>query len=214
MKPRLLLVDPHSLVLEALSVILGADFDIVGRAADGATALAAAQHLNPDVVSLELDLPTLGGVDVVRTLRTRQPSVRCLIVTQHVDRPRALAALASGARGYVLKDAAPAELLQAVATVAAGELYISPRLEIRPDELRPRASAEAPGQLTSRQREVLSRIAAGMAAKEIASDLGISLKTVEFHKACISRSLGVRTTAAMTRYAVCHGLAPAAKRAL
>lgn len=212
MKPRLLLVDRHSLVLEALSVILGSDFDIVGRAEDGVAALAIAQRLSPDVVVLELDLPGLAGLEVLRILRTRQPEIRCLIVTQYIDRPRALAALASGAKGYVLKDAEPAELLRAVATVAGGEVYISPRLEIRPDELRPRPTAAASGQLTSRQREVLSRIAAGMAAKEIASDLGISLKTVEFHKACISRHLGVRTTAAMTRYAVGHGLAPAAKR--
>jgi DNA-binding NarL/FixJ family response regulator len=207
MKPRLLLVDRHTLVLEALGVILGADYDIVGRAEDGVSALAFAQRLAPDIVVLELDLPSLAGLEVVRLLRTRQPNVRCVVVTEHIDRPRAVAALVSGARGYLLKDAAPAELLQAVAHVAAGELYISPRLDIRPDELRVRpSSAETPGQLTSRQREVLSRIAGGMAAKEIASDLGISLKTVEFHKACISRSLGVRTTAAMTRYAVAHGL--------
>jgi DNA-binding NarL/FixJ family response regulator len=208
MKPRLLLVDRHTLVLEALSVILGADYDIVGRAEDGVSALAFAQRLAPDIVVLELDLPSLAGLEVVRLLRTRQPNVRCVVVTEHIDRPRAVAALVSGARGYLLKDAAPAELLQAVAAVAAGELYISPRLDIRPDELRARPSAEAPGQLTSRQREVLSRIAAGMAAKEIASDLGISLKTVEFHKACISRTLGVRTTAGMTQYAIAHGLAP------
>lgn len=211
MKPRLLLVDQHTLVLEALSVILGADFDIVGRAEDGVSALAAAQRLAPDVLLLELDLPSLAGLELMRALRTRQPEVRCLVVTHYVDRPRALAALAAGARGYVLKDATPAELLQAVASVAAGEIYISPRLDIRPDELRPRPSTDSPGALTSRQREVLSRIAAGMAAKEIASDLGISLKTVEFHKACISRSLGMRTTAAMTRYAVAQGLAPIAK---
>jgi two-component system nitrate/nitrite response regulator NarL len=207
MKPRLLLVDPHALVLEALAVLL-ADFDVVGFAADGLTAVAEAQNLVPDVLSLELDLPTLGGLEVIGRLRALQPKVRCLVVTQHVDRPRALIALAAGARGYALKTDSPAELLQAVATVAAGGLYISRQLNIQTDELRSRSMVYTPQQMTGRQCEVLSRIAMGKAVKVIASDLGISHKTVEFHKACISRFLGVRTTAGLARYAIAHGLAP------
>lgn len=215
MKPRLLLADDHTLVLEALGAILRPEFDVVGTVTDGGAAVAAACRLIPDLLLLEFDLPVLGGLEVVRALQVRAPRVRCMFVTQHTDRRWAHAAHAAGARGCVSKDASPTELLEAVGTVVSGGTLVGARPSVPSGirRTRPPTTLAGSGELTVRQREVLTRVATGMASKQIASDLGISLKTVEFHKACISRQLGLRTTAAMTRYAVVHGLAPTTRGA-
>jgi DNA-binding NarL/FixJ family response regulator len=212
MQPRVILVDDHAMVLECLSVLLGGEFQVVGAFTDGATALAAARELHPDVVALELDLPRLGGLELVRALQTVS-SVRSVVVTRHADPERARSALVAGARGYMLKDASPEELVAGVRTVAAGGCHVSPGIEAilrATGEAAPRRRGN--NLLTTRQREILARVATGMAGKAIADDLGIALKTVEFHKARISRQLGLRSRAAMTRYALEHGLAPLRKR--
>ncbi|PCC67169.1 DNA-binding response regulator, NarL/FixJ family, contains REC and HTH domains [Nannocystis exedens] len=212
MQPRVILVDDQVMVLECLSVLLGAEFEVVGAFTDGATALAAARELQPDVVALELELPSLGGLDLVRALQASSSS-RSVVVTRHADPQRAHSALAAGARGYVLKDASPEELVAGVHTVAAGGCHVSPAIEALLKSTSETAPRRRGGNLlTARQREILVRVAAGMAGKEIAGDLGIALKTVEFHKARISQQLGLRTRAAMTRYALEHGLAPLRKR--
>jgi DNA-binding NarL/FixJ family response regulator len=212
MQPRVALADHHAMVLEALSALLQAECAIVGTFVDGAAALAGVLRLQPDILLLEVDLPTLGGIALVRELAATHPEVRCLFVTGHADPQRARAALAAGAQGYMLKGDSPEELVAGVHTVAAGGRHVSPQIE---------ALLEQPGRgstrvgahlLTLRQQEVLARVAAGMAGKEIANDLGIALKTVEFHKARISQLLGLRSTAAMTRYAVEHGLDSMQKR--
>ncbi|WAS89796.1 response regulator [Nannocystis punicea] len=208
----MILVDDHAMVLECLSVLLGGEFEVVGAFTDGATALAAARELHPDVVALELELPTLGGLELVRALQTIS-SVRSVVVTRHADPQRARSALDAGARGYMLKDASPEELVAGVRTVAAGGCHVSPAIAaiLRvTGETAPRRRGN--NLLTARQREILARVATGMAGKAIADDLGIALKTVEFHKARISRQLGLRSRAAMTRYALEHGLAPLRKR--
>lgn len=212
MRPRVILVDDQAMVLECLSVLLGGEFEVVGAFTDGATALAAARELQPEVVALELELPTLGGLDLLRALQTSSPC-RAVVVTRHADPQWAHSALAAGARGYVLKDASPEELVAGVRTVAAGGSHVSPAIEALLKGTSETAPRRRGGNLlTTRQREILVRVASGMAGKEIAGDLGIALKTVEFHKARISQQLGLRSRAAMTRYALEHGLAPLRKR--
>ncbi|MDC0668380.1 response regulator [Nannocystis radixulma] len=206
-------MDDHTLVLEALGALLRPEFAVLGLFTDAAAALAAALELHPDILLLEVELPGQQGVDLVRELRRSGSAVRCVFVTRRADPARARECLAAGAWGYVLKDASAAELIAGLRTVAAGGVHVSPQIEAR---LAPRETS-APGRrhsldLTERQQEVLARVAAGMAGKEIATDLGIALKTVEFHKCRISRQLGLNSTAAMTRYAIERGLVHERKR--
>lgn len=211
MRPRLLLADDHALVREALATILQPDFEIVGIAEDTEALLARARRLRPDVVLLEMQLPGEGGLAAVRALQARQPELRCVFVTGRADLRAVREAFAAGAAAYVLKDATPDELIAAVWSAVRGETHVSPALELDPSsppEPGP-AMREGSGELTPRQREVLLRVAAGMSCKQVAEDLGISVKTVEFHRTCIARQLGLRTTAALTRYAVAQGLVEA-----
>ena len=207
MSPRILLADEHTLVLEMLVSFLSRDFTVLGTEQEGEALLEAALRLQPDLVVLEHALPGTDGLTVVRTLRTRLPNTRCVFVTRHADLHHVRDAFAAGARGYVLKDATPQELIAALLRVNHGDTYISPRLGLEPNWAPPSAvTREGSGELTARQMEVLRLVAEGCTGKQIASELNISLKTVESHKACISRQLGLRSTAALTRYAVEHGL--------
>jgi len=199
------LADPQALVIAALRRILCPEFTVLEAVADGEALLAAACALSPDLVLLELSLPQVDGLDAVRVLRTRAPTLRCVFVTQHAALHHVRAAFAAGAAGYVLKESTPAELCEAVWRVSRGDVYVSPKLRI--DETCPSSvTRQGSGALTLRQREVLRRVAQGRTGKQIASELGISLKTVESHKACISRQLGLRSTAALTRHAIELGL--------
>ena len=204
-RPRLLLADPQALVIEALRRVLCPEFEVLDAVADGEALLAAACDLRPDLILLELSLPQVDGLDAVRVLRTRAPELRCLFVTQHAALHHVRAAFAAGASGYVLKESTPAELREAVWRISRGDVYVSPKLRV--DEACPGSvTRQGSGALTMRQREVLRRVAEGRTGKQIASELGISLKTVESHKACISRQLGLRSTAALTRHAIELGL--------
>jgi|JI6StandDraft_1071083.scaffolds.fasta_scaffold00322_18 DNA-binding NarL/FixJ family response regulator len=208
-RPRLLLADPQALVIEALRRVLCPEFEVLDAVADGEALLAAACDLRPDLILLELSLPQVDGLDAVRVLRTRAPELRCLFVTQHAALHHVRAAFAAGASGYVLKESTPAELREAVWRISRGDVYVSPKLRV--DEACPGSvTRQGSGALTMRQREVLRRVAEGRTGKQIASELGISLKTVESHKACISRQLGLRSTAALTRHAIELGLVRAA----
>ena len=205
--PRVILADDHALVLEMLVGFLRQDFTVLGTTDNGAALLEMATRLRPDLVLLELGLPEVDSLEVVKTLRTREPGMHCVFVTRHADLHHVRAAFAAGARGYVLKDVTPQELVAALQRIHAGETHVSPGLGLDPGSPPPQAiTHEGSGGLTPRQMEVLRRVAEGCTGKQIASDLGISLKTVESHKACISRQLGLRSTAALTRYAVEHGL--------
>lgn len=207
MSPRVLLADDHALVLEMLVSFLRQDFTVVGTAESGTAVLELAERLRPDLVLLELGLPGVDSLEVVKTLQTRLPEMHCVFVTRHADLNHVRAAFAAGARGYILKDVTPQELVEALQRVHSGETHVSPRLGLVAGSAPPQAiTHEGSGGLTPRQIEVLRRVAEGLTGKQIASELGISLKTVESHKACISRQLGLRSTAALTRYAVEHGL--------
>ena len=207
MQPRILLADDHTLVLEMLVSFLCSDFTVLGTVQDGGTLLEAALRLQPDLVALEHALPGTDGLAVVRALRTQLPSTRCVFVTRHADLHHVRDAFAAGARGYILKDTTPQELVAALLRISRGETHVSPRLGLESNWAPPTAvTREGSGELTARQMEVLRLVADGCTGKQIASELNISLKTVESHKACISRQLGLRSTAALTRYAVEHGL--------
>lgn len=208
-KPRVLLADDHSLVLEGFRRILEDQCELIGMVEDGRALLEAARRVLPDMVILDISMPLLNGIDAATQLKKTQPSVKIIFVTMHSDADYVRSAFEAGASGYLLKRSAVDELEQAIRTVWAGHTYITPL--IAKDLLdvllsnRPRQPQQKKA-LTFRQREVLQLLAEGQTMKDIALRLKISSRTVEFHKAQIMEQLELRTTAELIKYALTHGI--------
>jgi DNA-binding NarL/FixJ family response regulator len=208
---RVLLADDHSLVAAGLRSMLDSKFDVVGIADNGRALVQAAELLRPDVILLDISMPELNGIDAARKLRKLVPNAKLIFVTMHTDASFVREALRAGGSGYVTKQSAPAELVTAVEEVLRGHTYLTPVVtrNFVDQTLTGPSSAAPAGELTPRQREVLQLVAEGRSAKDIAESLGISPKTVEFHKSNVLRSLGLRTTADLVKYAIRHGLVSA-----
>ena len=205
-RPRILIADDHVLVVEGLRKLLEDEFDVVGTVDNGRALLAVVARLKPDVILVDVSMPLLNGIDACARLRVLASSSRIVVLTMHADPSYAAAAFEAGAAGYVLKGSATSELVRAIRAVLRGQRYIARAL---PTSIltRMRLRGEArPRHLTPRQREVLQLVAEGRTAKQIATLLQISVKTVEFHKARLMDHLELRSTAALTRYAVQHGI--------
>ena len=209
MRPRIVIADDHAMVREGLVRLLENEVDVVGTVGDGHAVVAEVVKLRPDVAVLDIGMPLLNGIEAARHLREATPEVRLIFLTQQTGKEYAQAAFAAGARGYVVKNAAAAELLEAVREVMAGRYFVSPELREKYPGVESSAAEPFGTALTPRQREVLQLIAEGKTAKEMAQILGISAKTVEFHKAGVMDALGLRTTAELTRYAMEHGFVQA-----
>jgi DNA-binding NarL/FixJ family response regulator len=209
MKPRLLLADDHTLLLEGIRLLLEPEFDLVGSVEDGQALLAAAKRLKPDVILLDISMPRLNGIDAARRLRKLLPSAKLIFVTMHAGAEYVTEAFRAGAMGYILKRAAASELIIAIRAVLKGNPYVSPLVTRNAMEVL-RSSSKREGKLsdrlTPRQREVLQLAAEGRSRKEIAVVLNISVKTVEFHKGNLMRALNLQTAADFTRYAIEHGI--------
>ena len=208
-RPRVLLADDHTLVLEGLRRILEDNCELVGMVEDGRALVEAAPRLEPDLILLDISMPLLNGLEAARQLRTLVPDSKIIFLTMHADPTYASEAFEAGAVGYLLKRSAAAELTVAIATVLEGKNYLTPL--ISSDALRatvPSATTVPPtlGKLTPRQREVLQLVAEGFTAKAIGARLNVSVKTVEFHKTRIMNRLSLRTASELTKYAVAHGL--------
>jgi len=208
-RPRVLLVDDHTLVLDGFRKLLEDRCEIVGTAEDGRTMLRMAQELQPDIVTLDISMPQLNGVDAARKLKKILPQTKVIFVTMHADPAYVNEAFKAGSSGYLLKRSAGSELLQAIQSVMDGQCYVTPLVAKglvqsvitggKPVILKDKS-------LTARQREVLQLVAEGMTVKEIAAALNLSPKTVEFHKSQIMMQLDLHTTAELTKYALVHGL--------
>jgi DNA-binding NarL/FixJ family response regulator len=208
-RPRILLGDDHTLVLDGFRKLLEDRCEIVGAAEDGRTLLRMAQELEPDIITLDISMPQLNGVDAARKLKKILPRTHLIFVTMHDDPAYVNEAFKAGASGYLLKRSAGSELRQAIQSVMDGQCYVTPLVAKglvqsvisrgRPPVLQDKA-------LTARQREVLQLVAEGMTVKEIASTLNLSPKTVEFHKSQIMTQLDLHTTAELTKYALVHGI--------
>jgi len=209
-RPRLLLADDHELMLDGLRGLLSPEFEIVGAVGDGRAAVAAFEELRPDVLVLDVSLPLLNGIEAARQIKQAYPSACVMFVTMQMDKHYVKQAFHAGASAYVLKQAAVAELIDAIRTVLAGRYYVSPiftqKMGFSLDAERNPAALFG-GQLTPRQREVLQLIAEGKAMKEIADILHVSVRTVEFHKNSIMQELDLHSTAELTRYALDNGIA-------
>jgi DNA-binding NarL/FixJ family response regulator len=210
-RPRVLLADDHCVVAEGLRGLLQPHFDVAGIVSDGRELLRAAKALDPDVVVLDISMPSLNGIEAARQLRAAKSRAKVVILTMHREVAYAARALEAGASGFVLKHSAASELVTAIQEALKGGTYITP--QVAGDLLSsfrhgPPATAESLGELTPRQREVLQLVAEGRSAKEIASVLRISRRTAEFHKARLMETLGVQSTAELIQYALRTGVVP------
>jgi DNA-binding NarL/FixJ family response regulator len=208
-RPRILLADDHTLVLDGFKKLLEERYEIVGVVEDGRTLLQKARELQPDIVTLDISMPQLNGIDAARKLKKILPRTKLIFVTMHADPAYVNEAFKAGASGYLLKRSAGSELLQAIQSAIDGQCYVTPLVAKSLVQTvitggRPAVMKDEP--LTGRQREVLQLVAEGMTVKEIAATLTLSPKTVEFHKAQIMTQLDLHTTAELTKYALVHGL--------
>jgi len=209
---RILLVDDHAVLRAGLKSLLNAepDMTIAGEAGDGQTCLSLAGELQPDVILLDLNMPGLGGLDILAELGRRAPRSRVLVLTMHDDAVYLRQVLASGGAGYVLKQAADSELLSAIRTVYSGGVFLHPAHTQILLEGQPQPAEAAGGNLLSslseREQEVLRLLALGHSNKEIAQMLYLSVKTVETYKARLMEKLDLKTRAALVRFALQHGL--------
>ncbi|WP_416393618.1 MULTISPECIES: response regulator [unclassified Curtobacterium] len=200
---RVLVVDDHALVRSGLRAVLAAtgDCEVVGEAATGEEAVALAPVLRPDVVVMDLSMPGAGGVAATAALRSAMPDVRVLVLTTFADDGRVRAALAAGATGYLLKDAAPDEVVRAVRAAARDETPIDPRVAraLLPGGTSTTSTTAPDVQLPPRERDVLVRIARGLSNRQIATELGIAERTDKVHAGSLFRRIGVadRTSAAL-----------------
>lgn len=209
---RVLLADDHAAIRAGLAMILGGaeGIEVVAEAADGAEALEKAHATHPEVAVLDLSMPRLSGLEVVRRLREELPAVRVLVLTVHEEEEYVLPIVRAGAAGYLVKDSAAPELLAAVRALHAGRGYFGPQAaRVLADQLQHPAGAEDPyGTLTGREREVFHLVVEGKTTKEIARALGISLKTADNHRSRVLAKLNLHNTAELVRYAARKGLLP------
>jgi DNA-binding NarL/FixJ family response regulator len=211
MAVRVLVADDHALFRAGIRKLLQSfgGIEVVGEAADGHEALRLGSTVRPDVLLMDIGMPGLNGVEAAARLTREGPPPRVIILSMHTGEEHVLRAVRAGAAGYLLKDAPPAELEAAVRAVARGEIYLSPAVSryVVEDYVRRAAGDRSPlDRLTSRQREVLQLIAEGNTTKAIAARLGLSVKTVETHRAQLMERLEARDVAALVRLAIRVGL--------
>jgi len=207
-KPRVLLADDHRMVAEGLKGLLVEEFELVGIVEDGRALVAAARKLRPDVIVADISMPQMNGLDALAHLKRDNPAVRVVFLTMHRDAAYARRALEAGASGFVLKHSAPAELVLAVRAALQGRTFITPDLAAEVFHTAKDKDADPLATLTPRQREILQFLAEGKSAKVIAAALGLSARTVEFHKYALMDVLGMENSAELIRFAVKHGLVP------
>jgi DNA-binding NarL/FixJ family response regulator len=210
-KLRILLADDHQIVRDGLRLLIDSqpDMCVAGEAANGKQALSRAEELRPDVVVMDLCMPELNGLQATVQLKARFPDLKVIALTAHEDESYLSQLCKAGASGYVLKRSAGDDLIQVIAAVARGEVRFEASLASKALARQMTGSSSgrgAPGgELSDRERQVLSRLAWGYSNKEIAGGLGLSVKTVETYKVRISEKLGLRSRTEMVQYALRQG---------
>ena len=206
---RVLLADDHQLVADGLRRILEAEFELVGTVYDGRALLSAARTLKPDVIVSDISMPEINGLEVLEELKKEDPEVRVVFLTMHHLPAYARQAMEAGALGYVLKHSDASELLLAVRSAVAGHSFVSPAIAgdlLRLMRENSDSDEDPVSQLTLRQREILRLLVDGHSAKAIGSRLGISARTVEFHKYAMMENLGITSSAQLVRFAIESGI--------
>ncbi|GIV65096.1 MAG: DNA-binding response regulator [Bellilinea sp.] len=210
-KKRILLADDHTILRSGLRLMLSTqpDWEVVGEAANGAETIEKCEQLQPNLIILDVSMPGLGGLDILPALRRAAPGVKILILTMHDDKHYLQEALRNGASGYVLKKAADTELITAIQAVLKGEFYVHHSMMrfVLEDVLDNQATpSDEWDQLSEREQQVLQLVALGYTSAEIAEKLALSPKTVETYRARGMEKLGLRSRAALVRYALRRGL--------
>jgi DNA-binding NarL/FixJ family response regulator len=206
-RPRVLLADDHRMVAEGLKSLLCDEFELVGVVEDGRALVEAAKQLQPDVIVADITMPHLNGLDALRPLQRDNSRVKVVFLTMHRDVAYARRAMESGASGFVLKHSAPAELVVAIRAALAGKTYLTPTLAVEVlQAMQQGGKPDETAKLTPRQREILQLLAEGRSAKEIAAELGISTRTVEFHKYQLMETLNLHNGAELVHFAIKHGI--------
>jgi DNA-binding NarL/FixJ family response regulator len=208
---RILLADDHAMVRRGFRLILSqhpTEFDVVGEAGTGEEALRLVRELTPDLIILDVAMPRMNGVEVTQQVTQNWPGVRVLILSMHKDSTYVRETLRAGAKGYLLKDAVDAELIQAVRTVANNEAYIAPSVSNTVLSDYQRFVGSPLDLLTARENDVFRLLAEGKTAKDISAELNISIYTVDAHRNRIFRKLQLRSSAELVRFAMRQGLLP------
>lgn len=212
MKIRIVVADDHKIMREGLKALIDKqpDMEVAAEAQDGLTATKLARKLLPHIIIMDIGMPEMNGIDATRQIVSENKDVKIVALSMHSDRRFVLEMLKAGASGYLLKDSAFEELVNAVHTVMDGQPYLSPRItDIIVKEYLynlPRNEPSVFTILTVREREVLQHLAEGKSTKQIASTLNLSVKTVETHRQQIMDKLEIRTVAELTKYAIREGL--------
>jgi DNA-binding NarL/FixJ family response regulator len=213
MTVRLLIADDHAVVREGLRLILTAqrDFEVVGEAATGREAVELAQRLKPDVVLMDISMPELSGLDATLALATDDGPPHIIMLSMHASSEYVFEAFRAGARGYLVKESAGREVVEAIREVCRGRRYVSPRIAggVIEDYVRARADAGAKSpleRLSARERQVLQLVVEGRSSAEIGRLINLSPKTVETYRSRLMRKLGVENLAHLVRFAIEHSL--------
>jgi len=211
---RLVLADDHPVVRKGLRALLEAEPDlrVAGEAADGLEAVKLSEQEKPDVLIVDWMMPGLGGLEVIRQVRSRSPRTRCVVLSMHANEAYVLEALKNGASGYVLKEESHAAMVEAVRAVAAGRRYLSPPLSEKIIETflsgGEAVAEDSYERLTDRERGVLHLAAEGRTNSEIADRLCVSPRTVETHRAHLMQKLGLKNQTELIRFALKRGILP------
>ncbi len=209
---RILIADDHKIILDGLCSLLEKNdaLKVIGRAADGLSAVRLAGELSPDLVIMDISLPGLNGIDATRRILEANPRVKIIALSMHKDGRYIAEALKSGAMGYLLKESAFDELIAAIGAVMKGQCYLSASIAdlVIKDYIRHLEKTDSGifTVLTPREREVLQSLSEGLSTKGIAARLEVSVKTVETHRAQIMAKLDIHSVAELTKYAIREGL--------
>jgi DNA-binding NarL/FixJ family response regulator len=207
-RARILLVDDHTIVAEALQSLLSGMFDVVGRVRDGRAMIESARQLQPDIIITDISMPLLNGLDAAHQLKKEGIKSKIIFLTIHADPHLASEAFRLGAAGYLLKQSPGEELFLAIQEVLVGRIYLTPLItkDLLTVLMESKDQVKPSSDLSLRKREILQLIAEGRTMKEIACILKISTRTVETHKYDMMREISVKTTAELIQFAVKLGL--------
>jgi two-component system response regulator NreC len=204
---RIVLADDHVLVRQGLMSLLEREgFQVVAEASDGQEALRHVESLQPDIAVMDISMPTLNGLNAAREVKRASPKTRTILLTQHDESQYIRDALEAGVKGYVLKSQVASDLVLAIRQVSRGQVYLSPGVSSAVMEAYQSKSEKSKNPLTSRERQVLQLVAEGKSTKDVASLLGISVKTAESHRTRLMQKLDIHETASLVLYAVRHGI--------
>ncbi|HKV60730.1 MAG TPA: response regulator transcription factor [Candidatus Acidoferrum sp.] len=207
MTTRVLLADDHALIRQALKALLETrGFQVVCEAADGQEVLRSVEKTQPDIAIIDIGMPILNGVDAAREIRKSAPKTKVILLTQHDEDQYVLEALRAGVKAYVLKSQAAEDLVHAIQQVCRGSVYLSSSISRTVVDAYLSKSSDPTDPLSGRERQVLQLVGEGKSTKDIAVQLGISVKTAESHRARLMKKLDIHEIASLVRYAIRSGV--------